>query len=60
MALAIVVVFVSAGEAIFPLFVLFIALGIVRSIGSMVKHILHHEEKRKEEEDAEPTSVDIS
>jgi CDP-diacylglycerol--serine O-phosphatidyltransferase len=59
MALAIVVVFVSAGEAIFPLFVLFIALGIVRYIGSTVKHILHHEEKRKEEEDAEPTSVDI-
>lgn len=59
LALAIVVVFVSAGQAIFPLFVLFIALGIVRYIGSTIKHILHHEEKRKEEEGAEPTGVDI-
>ncbi|MEK9135770.1 MAG: CDP-diacylglycerol--serine O-phosphatidyltransferase, partial [Bacteroidota bacterium] len=59
LALAIIVVFVSAGEAIFPLFVLFITLGIVRYIGSTVKHILHHEQKRKEEESAEPTSVDI-
>ena len=59
LALAIVVVFVTAGDAIFPLFVLFIALGIVRYIGSMVKHILHHEQKRKEEESAEPTSADI-
>lgn len=59
LALAIVVVFVSAGQAIFPLFVLFIALGIVRYIGSTIRHILHHEEKRKEEEGAEPTRVDI-
>lgn len=59
LALAIVVVFVSAGQAIFPLFVLFIALGIVRYIGGTVRHILHHEEKRKEEENAEPTSVDL-
>lgn len=59
LSLAIVVVFVSAGEAIFPLFVLFIALGIVRYIGSTIRHILHHEEKRKEEESAEPTGIDI-
>lgn len=59
LALAVVVVFVTAGEAIFPLFVLFIGLGIVRYVGSTTKHILHHEEKTKEEESAEPTSVDI-
>lgn len=59
LALAIVVVFVTAGEAIFPLFVLFIALGIVRSFGSMVRHVLHHEQKGKEEEGAEPTGIDI-
>lgn len=59
LALAIVLMFVTAGEAIFPLFILFIVLGIVRYIGSMMKHILRHEEKRKEEENAEPTSVDI-
>jgi CDP-diacylglycerol---serine O-phosphatidyltransferase len=59
MALAIVVVFVTAGEAIFPLFVLFIALGIIRYIGSMMRHVVHHEQKRKEEESVEPTSIDI-
>lgn len=59
LALAIVVVVVTAGEAIFPLFVLFVALGIVRYVGSMVKHILHHEAKGKEEGTVEPTSIDI-
>lgn len=59
LALAIVVIFVTAGDAIFPLFALFIALGIVRYLGSTVKHILHHEERRKAEESVEPTSIDI-
>jgi CDP-diacylglycerol--serine O-phosphatidyltransferase len=59
LALAIVVVFVSAGDAIFPLFVLFIALGIFRYIGSSIRSILHHDEKRKAEESVEPGSVDI-
>lgn len=59
LGLAIVVVVVTAGEAIFPLFVLFVALGIVRYVGSMIKHIIHHEAKRKDEESVEPTSVDI-
>ena len=58
-ALAIVVVFVTAGEAIFPLLLLFIALGIVRYIGGLLKHILHHEQKRSEEETIEPSRVDI-
>lgn len=59
LGLAIVVVFVTAGEAIFPLFVLFIALGIVRYLGSMARHLLHHEQKTKEEDSTAPTSVDI-
>lgn len=57
--LAVMVVFVTAGSAIFPLLVLFVALGIVRYIGSTVRHILHHQDKTKEEESAEPTGVDI-
>jgi CDP-diacylglycerol--serine O-phosphatidyltransferase len=59
LALAIALVFVTAGEAIFPLLILFIVLGVVRYIASMLRHILWHEEKRKEEENAEPTSADI-
>lgn len=59
LALAIVVVFVTAGDAIFPLFVLFIALGIVRYLGGALKHVLRHEQKRKEEESAEPTGIDM-
>ncbi|MBM2845115.1 MAG: CDP-diacylglycerol--serine O-phosphatidyltransferase [Bacteroidetes bacterium] len=58
-ALAIIVVFVTAGEAIFPLFVLFIALGIIRYIGTMVKHILRGEEKHEAEDAPEPTRIDI-
>ncbi len=59
LALAIIVVFVTAGEAIFPLFVLFIALGIVRYLGGMMRQFLRHEQKNKDEESAEPTSIDI-
>ncbi len=59
LALAIVVIFVTAGDAIFPLFMLFIALGVVRYIGSTVKHLLYHEEKRTAEEKVAPTNVDI-
>lgn len=58
-ALAIVVVFVSAGSAIFPLFVLFIALGIVRYVGSTARHLLHPHRKLEDDEEVEPTRVDI-
>ena len=58
-ALAIIVIFVTAGSAIFPLFVLFISLGIVRYLGTGIKHILHSQRKLDEEESAEPTRVDI-
>jgi CDP-diacylglycerol--serine O-phosphatidyltransferase len=57
--LAIIVVFVTAGTAIFPLFLLFIALGILRYVGSFVRRMLTHEEKRSEEESAEPSGIDI-
>jgi CDP-diacylglycerol---serine O-phosphatidyltransferase len=56
--LAVVVVFVTGGTAIFPLFVLFIALGIVRYLGSTIKHLLHSGEKLDEEESVEPTQID--
>jgi CDP-diacylglycerol--serine O-phosphatidyltransferase len=57
-ALAIVVIFVTAGSAIFPLFVLFITLGIIRYVGGTVKHLLHSHRKLIEEESAEPTGLD--
>ncbi len=56
--LAVVVVFVTAGDAIFPLFLLFIALGIVRYLVGVVRRLLHTGEKYDEEESVEPTSVD--
>ncbi len=56
-ALSVVVVFVTGGSAIFPLFLLFIALGIVRWTGSTVKRLLHHEQKYDEEDSVEPTHV---
>ena len=59
LAIAIVVVAVTRGDAIFPLFVLFIALGILRYIGSTVRHLLRSQEKLDEEDSAEPTRVDI-
>jgi len=58
LALAIVVVFVTGGDAVFPLFVLFILLGVLRYIGSTVRHVLHMGDKM-EGETAEPTRVDI-
>jgi CDP-diacylglycerol--serine O-phosphatidyltransferase len=59
LGLAVVVVFVSSGTAVFPLIVLFIALGIVRYIGSQVKHLVHSEEKLEEEEVVRPTRLDV-
>lgn len=58
-ALAIIVVFVTGGSAILPLFGLFILLGIVRYVGSIIKHLLHHPEKLEDEDSVEPSRVDI-
>ncbi len=57
--LAIIVVFVKGGSAIFPLLLLFISLGIVRYVGSGIRHLFHSQRKLEEEESVEPTRVDI-
>ncbi|MFN0156540.1 MAG: CDP-diacylglycerol--serine O-phosphatidyltransferase [Bacteroidota bacterium] len=59
LALAIVVVFVTGGNAILPLLTLFILLGVVRYIGSTIRHLLHHEQRVEEEESVEPSKLDI-
>ena len=59
LGLAVIVIFVTSGTAVFPLLVLFISLGIIRYIGSMVKHLLRSEEKLDEEQSVEPTRIDI-
>jgi CDP-diacylglycerol--serine O-phosphatidyltransferase len=55
-ALAVVVVFVTGGSAIFPLFLLFIALGIIRYVVVTIKHLTHAHEK--EGETIEPSRAD--
>lgn len=56
--LAVVVVFVTGGTAIFPLFVLFITLGIVRYLGGTIKHLMRSDQKLEEEESVEPRQID--
>lgn len=58
-ALALVVIAVTGATAILPLFGLFIALGIVRYIGSTLKRWIAHQQKLDDEEAAEPSSIDI-
>ncbi len=55
--LAVIVIVVTSGDALLPLFGLFIVLGIVRYIGSTIKRWMHHQQHMEEEEAAEP-SVD--
>lgn len=57
--LAILVVVMTGPSAILPLFGLFIALGIVRYVGSLLRRWLHHEEKLEEEEAAQPSRIDF-
>jgi CDP-diacylglycerol--serine O-phosphatidyltransferase len=57
--LAIIVIFASAGNAVFFLLVLFILLGIVRYIVTMIRHMMRTDESLDDEESAEPTRVDI-
>ncbi len=59
LGLAVIVIFVTSGTAVFPLLVLFISLGIIRYIGSVVRQLLRSEEKLEEERSAEPTRFDI-
>lgn len=56
--LAVIVIVVTGGDALLPLFGLFIVLGIVRYLGSTVKRWMHHQHKVDDEEAAEP-SVDL-
>ncbi len=57
--LAIVVIFVTGGGAIFPIFVLFIALGIIRYLIVSVRRLGHGHEKFEDEDDSvEPTRID--
>jgi len=59
LGLSVIVVFVTGGSAIFPLLVLFIALGIVRYLILLVRHLLHGHSKYEDEDDAvEPTRLD--
>lgn len=58
-SLVVIVVFVTAGTAIFPLLVLFIFLGIVRYVAGTVRHLLHSQRRLEEEESAEPSRMDI-
>lgn len=55
--LAVIVIVVTSGDALLPLFGLFIFLGIVRYVGSTIKRWMHHQQRIEEEEAAEP-SVD--
>ncbi len=59
LGLAVVVVFVTGGTAIFPLFVLFILLGIIRYVIAFVRRLTHGHAKYEDEDDvAEPTRID--
>jgi len=57
-ALAVVVVFVTGGNAIFPLLLLFIALGLIRYAAGALKRLVHSAGKFEEEEAVEPTRID--
>jgi len=56
--LAIVVVAVTAGSAIFPLLVLFISLGLVRGLITKLRQWTAHEPKYDREQSVEPTGID--
>jgi hypothetical protein len=57
LGLAVVVVALTGGSAILPLFALFIALGVLRYIGSGIRNILHHQQRFEEEDEAEPSQA---
>lgn len=53
------VIVVTAGQALFPVFVLYLATGPIRYIGHFIQHALHPELKDEEEKDPEVTGVDV-
>ncbi|HUI11515.1 MAG TPA: CDP-diacylglycerol--serine O-phosphatidyltransferase [Bacteroidota bacterium] len=56
--LAVIVVVVTGGSAVFPLLLLFIALGIVRYLVAMVRRWTTPAAKYEEEQGVEPSSID--
>ncbi|MEW6511749.1 MAG: CDP-diacylglycerol--serine O-phosphatidyltransferase [Bacteroidota bacterium] len=56
--LAVVVIAVTAGEALFPLLLLFIVLGLVRWCITTARRWASHGEKYADEQSVEPTSID--
>jgi CDP-diacylglycerol---serine O-phosphatidyltransferase len=56
--LAVIVVAVSAGSAIFPLLVLFIILGMVRYVGTTVKRVFRTGPRFEEDEQVNPSRAD--
>lgn len=56
--LGVVVVFATAGGAIFPLFLLFITLGIVRYVVALVRRIAQGPAKFDEDEAVEPSKIE--
>ncbi len=56
--LAVIVGFVTAGSAIFPLFLLFIVLGLVRYVGGLVRRLLHAGPRFDEEERIGQSRID--
>jgi CDP-diacylglycerol--serine O-phosphatidyltransferase len=57
--LAIVVVFVTGGGAILPLFLLFIVLGLVRYFTELVKRLSHPVGDREEDDAVERSQIDM-
>jgi CDP-diacylglycerol---serine O-phosphatidyltransferase len=56
--LAVIVVVVTGGSAVFPLLLLFIALGLVRWLVTALRRWTSGEAKYEEEHSVEPTSID--
>jgi hypothetical protein len=56
--LAVVLVVVTGGNALFPLLLLFITLGLARWVVGAIRRWGAPEEKYTEEQSIEPTSVD--
>ena len=56
--LAVIVVVLTGGSAVFPLLLLFIALGLIRWLVSAVRRWTSGEAKYEAEHSAEPTSID--
>jgi CDP-diacylglycerol--serine O-phosphatidyltransferase len=59
LVLAVIVVFVTGGSAILPLLGLFIALGVLRWIGSTIRLLMRGGRKLDEEDAVEPTKADL-